>query len=81
MVFVNGHGLGRHWLIEANGYGADEFWHKPDVDGLSLGPAGEPTQRFYRIPREWLKRRNRVVIFEEDETASIEGLRIEMRRT
>lgn len=62
---VNGHDLGRYWLLNAAGYGADEGWHQRGIDGLSLAPAGQPTQRYYHIPQSWLGTHNEVVIFEE----------------
>lgn len=64
-LYLNGHALGRHWLIVADGYGADAGWHKVKVDGLRLEPVGEPTQRCYHLPRAWLLERNRLVICEE----------------
>jgi len=64
-LYLNGHALGRHWLIEAVGYGGDAGWHKLELDGLSLDPAGEPTQRCYHLPRPWLTAHNRLVICEE----------------
>jgi len=66
MLFVNGHALGRHWLVAGHGYGADEGWQKLVEDGLSLAPEGEPTQRWYHLPAAWLKERNRLVIFDEE---------------
>ncbi len=65
MLFINGHALGRHWLVEGNGYGADEPWQDRKLDGLSLGPAGTPTQRYYHVPKAWLAEVNELIIFEE----------------
>ena len=80
MLFLNGRALGRHWLIEGHGYGADKTWHNVELDGLSLGPEGEPTQRFYRIPAAWLKPCNRLVLFEEQETAVLTDLTVQLQR-
>jgi hypothetical protein len=79
MLFVNGRMAGRHWLIEANGYGADEHWHDMKRCGLSIDPAGRPTQRYYHIPRAWLKSENRLVIFEEQACHPTE-VRLQVRR-
>ncbi|MFA6291595.1 MAG: beta-galactosidase [Victivallales bacterium] len=79
MLFINGHALGRYWLIEGNGYGGDEAWHNRELDGLSLGPAGEPTQRFYHVPKAWLKEVNDLLIFEERH-CNPGKIRIEVRR-
>ncbi len=46
-LFVNGHAVGRHWLIDKS------------------GPAREPTQRYYHVPRTWLASANEIVVFEE----------------
>ncbi|MCX6222681.1 MAG: beta-galactosidase [Bacteroidia bacterium] len=65
MLFMNGHMLGRYWLIEGNGYGPDESWQNLAREGLSLAPAGLPTQRYYHVPKAWLKENNQLIIFEE----------------
>ena len=78
MLFLNGHALGRHWLIEAAGYGGDEGWHDKQLDGLLTGPAGQPTQRYYHVPKCWLARENRLLIFEE-QTASPQQVRLQVR--
>jgi len=80
MIFLNGRALGRHWLIEGKGYGADLHWHQPEINGLTLGPEGEPTQRFYRLPPSWLQKHNRLVIFEEQETATLSQLQLQFRK-
>ncbi len=78
MLFVNGHALGRHWLIEARGFGHDQFWVEADKHSLTLGPAGEPTQRYYRVPAFWLRKRNELIIFEE-EACAMEQVRLQYR--
>lgn len=65
MLFINGHMLGRYWLIEGNGYGADESWLYIPLNGLSQAPAGQPTQQYYHVPKAWLKENNQLIIFEE----------------
>ncbi len=79
MLFINGHALGRHWLIEGNGYGADDKWQDKKLDGLYLGPQGEPTQRYYHVPKTWLKEDNELLIFEERQCAPGK-VRLEMRK-
>lgn len=71
MLFLNGHALGRYWLIEANGYGADKSWHEEKTDGLGLAPAGKPTQQYYHVPRGWLKTENQLIIFEEQAASPV----------
>ena len=79
MLFINGHALGRHWLVEGKGYGADEPWQNRELDGLTLGPAGEPTQRFYHVPRAWLQETNELLVFEERQ-CNPGKVRLEMRK-
>jgi len=78
MMFINGHMLGRYWLIEGQGYGPDEGWQKLIADGLILGPEGKPTQRYYHVPKAWLKENNQLILFEE-QSVSINGLRLQTR--
>jgi len=65
MIFINGHNIGRYWLLEGNGYGPDSTWQNFNLDGLSLAPAGQPTQRYYHVPKAWLKGNNQLIFFEE----------------
>lgn len=60
MLWLNGHGLGRVWQIPGHGIGADPL---PPIIG-TVG-AGQPTQRYYRIPLSWLGRKNRLIFFSE----------------
>ncbi len=66
MLFVNGHALGRHWLIKGDGFGHDRFWVEAEKHGLTLGASDVPTQRYYRVPAVWLRENNELVIFEEE---------------
>ena len=80
MIFINGGLLGRYWLIEASGYGPDETGHEIDKHGLSIEGAGQPTQRFYRLPSSWLEERNSLRLFEEGTPKTPMLARIESRR-
>ena len=44
----------------------DEFWVQADKHGMTLGPAGQPTQRYYRIPTSWLREDNALILFDEE---------------
>jgi len=79
MVWVNGKMLGRYWLIEGEGYGADESWHPKEENALSLDPEGQPTQRYYRIPASWLESTNTLRLFEE-QAIDLPKLQIEVRK-
>ena len=80
MVFINGRLLGRYWLIAGGGYGPDEEGHETQKHGLRVERAGEPTQRFYRIPSSWLEECNSLRLFEEGGSKSPMLARIESRR-
>ncbi|KAG0456769.1 hypothetical protein HPP92_024557 [Vanilla planifolia] len=65
-IWINGQSIGRYWTLYANG----------DCKGCSyMGTyrspkcetgCGEPTQRWYHVPRSWLQpSRNLLVVFEE----------------
>ena len=60
LAWINGRCIGRHWLV-AGTRGTDD-WH-----GKIVVPdrVGEPSQRFYHVPRAWLGDRNTLVVFEE----------------
>ncbi|KAL3639127.1 Beta-galactosidase 3 [Castilleja foliolosa] len=65
-VWVNGQSIGRYWLSNANGN--CEVCH---YNGTYRSPkcqlgCGQPTQRWYHVPRSWLQStRNLIVGFEE----------------
>lgn len=59
LAFLNGRCIGRYWLVPA---GPQEFWGASSVE---LGETGIPTQRYYRLPGEWLRERNVVTLFDE----------------
>jgi len=61
MIWINGRCLGRYWLI----VGRKEVSDHRDFPLVQLAPGGEPTQRYYHIPRDWLQPVNDLVIFEE----------------
>jgi hypothetical protein len=79
MAFVNERMLGRYWLVDGNDYGPDKEGHEIDKHGLSVEGAGQPTQRFYRIPTSWLSARNTLRLFEEGRPSSRLLARIEFR--
>jgi len=60
-LWINGHCLGRYWLI----IGRDEVTDHLNNPLIQVAPSGEPIQRYYHIPREWLAPVNDLVIFEE----------------
>ena len=60
MIWLNGRCAGRYWLAAARGHSQD--WLAQAVTDESLG---EPTQRYYHLPRGWLRPVNTLVLFEE----------------
>jgi hypothetical protein len=73
LIWLNGQCAGRYWQVPAAAISAS--WQH---DFVRLTGAGEPTQRYYHLPLEWLKARNTLVIFEET-AAAPEGVRIVAR--
>ncbi|CAK9153429.1 unnamed protein product [Ilex paraguariensis] len=69
LAWLNGEEIGRYWLRTSSVH--DECVHECDYRGkfipnkCSTG-CGEPTQRWYHVPRSWFKQSgNILVIFEE----------------
>ncbi|WJX88537.1 Beta-galactosidase 3 [Trifolium repens] len=65
-IWINGQSIGRYWTAFANGNCNDcnyEGSFRPEKCQLGCG---QPTQRWYHVPRSWLKpTQNLLVIFEE----------------
>lgn len=65
-VWVNGQSIGRYWTATANG-----DCHDCSYAGTFRAPkcqagCGQPTQRWYHVPRSWLQpTKNLLVVFEE----------------
>jgi len=66
-VWVNGHGLGRYWNITA--VGSCGACYNGGAYSPSMCPAGcgQPSQRFYHVPRDWLSAtgENLLVLFDD----------------
>lgn len=61
LAWVNGHCIGRYWLVP--GTGEVEPWLQPPLEAALVG---QPTQRYYHVPADWLKPAgNLLVLFEE----------------
>lgn len=61
LAWLNGRCIGRYWLAPAAG-------RNPISPGAPIevaGMVGEPTQRFYHLPLEWLRDQNTLVLLEE----------------
>ncbi|KAJ7978317.1 Beta-galactosidase [Quillaja saponaria] len=65
-VWINGQSIGRYWTINANGNcSVCSYSNTFRPTKCQLG-CGHPTQRWYHVPRSWLKpRQNLLVVFEE----------------
>ena len=63
LVWINGRCIGRHWLVNAKGFNpiGPLAWKAP----VTVVGEGQPTQRFYHVPLDWLEDINQLVIFEE----------------
>ncbi|XP_031118394.1 beta-galactosidase 15-like [Ipomoea triloba] len=71
-AWVNGNNLGRYWLILAKGDCPTEpcDYRGPYTNNKCLSNCGNPTQRFYHVPRSFLNHgdnnnNNDLVLFEE----------------
>lgn len=65
-IWINGQSIGRYWTASANG-NCDrcQYAGKYQTSNCQTG-CGQPTQRWYHVPRYWLKpKKNLLVIFEE----------------
>ena len=60
MAWLNGQCVGRYWLTPAVKPAPD--WLKPVILDERMG---EPTQRYYHLPAEWLEDSNTLVLLEE----------------
>jgi len=73
MVWVNGHNIGRYWLITANGNCDSCDFRGAYNPGKCRTGCGKPSQQFYHVPKSWLhftdddseEKQNLVVILEE----------------
>ncbi|GFZ10367.1 beta-galactosidase 5 [Actinidia rufa] len=65
-VWINGQSIGRYWMAYAKGScGRCSYTGAYRVPKCQHG-CGEPTQRWYHVPRSWLKpKQNLLIIFEE----------------
>ncbi|XWS25831.1 hypothetical protein CRYUN_Cryun27aG0100900 [Craigia yunnanensis] len=65
-VWINGQSLGRYWMAYAKGdCGTCSYSGTFRPPKCQIG-CGQPTQRWYHVPRSWLKpRQNLLVVFEE----------------
>ena len=70
LLWLNGQCAGRYWQVPA-AEPAPGWQH----GFITLTGAGQPAQRYYHLPKEWLQEHNVLVIFEET-SAAPEGVRI-----
>ncbi|CAN1344381.1 Beta-galactosidase 3 [Linum perenne] len=65
-VWINGQSIGRYWTVDATGQCSGcSYTGSFRPPKCQLG-CGQPTQRWYHVPRSWLKpTRNLLVVFEE----------------
>jgi hypothetical protein len=61
MLWLNGQCLSRYWLLPVL---KSEHVHL-EHDQLQAEYKSEPSQRYYHIPREWLREENELLVFEE----------------
>ncbi|CAH8338182.1 unnamed protein product [Eruca vesicaria subsp. sativa] len=66
-VWINGRNIGRHWpAYKAKGNSCGRCNYAGTYDAKKcLSNCGEASQRWYHVPRSWLKAQNSIVVFEE----------------
>ncbi|KAK8580862.1 hypothetical protein V6N13_143921 [Hibiscus sabdariffa] len=65
-VWINGQSLGRYWMAYAKGDCATCSYLGTFRPSKCQSGCGQPTQRWYHVPRSWLKpTRNLLIVFEE----------------
>ncbi|PKU78400.1 beta-galactosidase 5 [Dendrobium catenatum] len=65
-IWINGQSIGRYWTVYANGDCRGCSYTGTYRSPKCQTGCGEPTQRWYHVPRSWLQpSRNLLVIFEE----------------
>lgn len=65
-IWINGQSIGRYWTIFASGDCRECSYTGTYRSQKCQTGCGEPTQRWYHVPRSWLQRsRNLLVVFEE----------------
>jgi len=65
-AWVNGHGLGRYWLLTATGDCSACNYTGPYNPWKCRVGCGQPSQRYYHVPADWLlPTNNLIVLFEE----------------
>ena len=63
LAWLNGRCIGRYWLIAG---AAQNRSHLADVGAVTSARVGEPSQRYYHLPSEWLiDGENQLIFFEE----------------
>ena len=63
LAWVNGECLGRYWTVNSV---APTIIHTEHNQVMNFSPPGGPSQRYYHLPREWLREReNTLLLFEE----------------
>jgi hypothetical protein len=85
-IWFNGRDLGRYWTLKARERGDDESC-QPCDEVAYTGPyhqtqcqtgCGEPSQRFYKIPTDYITNgENKIIVFEESSgTSSVESIKL-----
>ncbi|XP_065867810.1 beta-galactosidase 3-like [Euphorbia lathyris] len=65
-VWINGNSIGRYWSVSANGNCNGCNYNGTYRPATCQFGCGQPTQKWYHVPRSWLKpTKNLLVLFEE----------------
>ncbi|CAO2037710.1 unnamed protein product [Urochloa humidicola] len=81
-VWVNGHHAGRYWSYKANSGGCGRCSYAGTYrEGRCLSGCGEPSQRWYHVPRSWLKPSGNLLVVLEEYGGDLTGVAMATRTT
>ena len=79
-VWVNGRHAGRYWSYRAGGGGCGRCGYAGAYrEGRCLSGCGEPSQRWYHVPRSWLKPSGNLLVVLEEYGGDLAGVAMATR--
>ncbi|RCV04842.1 hypothetical protein SETIT_1G033600v2 [Setaria italica] len=81
-VWVNGHHAGRYWSYRAAAGGCGRCSYAGTYrEGRCLSGCGDPSQRWYHVPRSWLKPSGNLLVVLEEYGGDLAGVALATRTT
>jgi len=78
-VWVNGRHAGRYWSYRAGGGCGRCGYAGTYREGRCLSGCGEPSQRWYHVPRSWLKPSGNLLVVLEEYGGDLAGVALATR--